>query len=274
MNEKRPFYELPLSYPTVNGGDIQVLRDIPYLDVDDPGAYLDLYLPAAEAPQAGYIPLLFFHGGPLPPFGERPWPKEWRIFQDYGLLAAANGLAGVVINHRYTGYEGLVQALADVQGALRFLADKGEIYHLDKTKRAAWLFSGAGMLLNALLADDVQALDCLIAFYPLLDLMHIPQAAEIYRDDELMALSPLSQIDRIPPQLPMLFARAGLDRPGLNRALDTFVKQALYHNLDLELHNLPQAAHGFDMFNRSAAVQEIIERGFEFVKKEVRGSGS
>jgi len=273
MSENRTFYELPLSYPTVEDGDIQVLRDIPYVGVDDPGARLDLFLPAAEAPQDGYIPLLFIHGGPLPASGERPWPKEWRVFQDYGRLAAANGMAGVVINHRYSGYEGLVQAMADVQSALLFLANKGETYHLDQEKRATWLFSGAGMLLNALLADDVPALDCLVAFYPLLDLIHIPQAADIYSDDELMALSPLSQIDRMPSQLPMLFARAGLDRPGLNRALDTFVKQALYHNLDLELHNLPQAAHGFDMFDDSAAVQDIIERGIEFVKKWISLSG-
>ena len=125
------------------------------------------------------------------------------------------------------------------------------------------------MLLSVLLRDSTKAPDCLVAFYPLLDLTHIPQAADVFSDDELMALSPLAQIDSMPKLLPLFFARAGLDRPGLNRALDTFVKQALYHNLDLELRNLPRATHGFDMFDDSAEVQETIKRGFEFVKKEL-----
>jgi hypothetical protein len=84
-----------------------------------------------------------------------------------------------------------------------------------------------------------------------------------------MALSPLSQLDRMPQDLPLFFTRAGLDRPGLNRALDTFVKQALYHNLDLEIRNLPRAAHGFDMFEQSAAVQDTIARGFDFIQKNL-----
>ena len=56
---------------------------------------------------------------------------------------------------------------------------------------------------------------------------------------------------------------------GLNRALDTFVKQALYHNLDLEMRNLPQATHGFDIFEETAAAQETIQRGIDFVKYQL-----
>lgn len=265
METNRPFYELPLSYPA-GGGEVRVLRDIAYVAEEDSAARLDIYLPAGEAPGSGYAPLLFLHGGPLPLPGERPWPKEWRVFQDYGRLAAQNGLAGVVINHRYTGYEGLLQARADVQQALNFLAGRGSEYGLNDKKLAVWAFSGAGMLLAELLQDGIYAPDCVIAFYPMLDLTHIPQAVEVYGEEQLMALSPLSQIDRMPQGLPMFFARAGLDRPGLNRALDTFVKQALYHNLDLELRNLPRAAHSFDMFDGSDEVQDTIARGFEFVK--------
>ena len=267
MSEKRPFYELPLSLPVNEGDAVRVMGDIAYLEDDDPDARMDIYLPTSEAPEGGFVPLLLLHGGPLAASANVPLPKEWRVFQDYGRLAAAHGLAGVVINHRYFGYEGLPQAAADVEGAIKFLAQNGEAYHLAGRKLAVWLFSGAGMLMNVLLSSDIKTPDCLVAFYPLLDLTHIPQAAEVFDDNQLMALSPLSQLDRMPPAMPMFFARAGLDRPGLNRALDTFVKQALYHNLDLELRNLPHAQHGFDMFNQSAEVQGAIARGFEFVKE-------
>ena len=265
MNDNRPFYELPLSYPKSDNQEVQVRRDIAYLEEDDPVARMDIYLPPGDASQGGHRPLLFLHGGPLPPPGEeRPWPKEWRVFQDYGRLAAANGLAGVVINHRYTGYEGLVQAMSDVQQAQQFLEQQGARFGVNGDKLAVWAVSGAGMLLSALLRQEMNTPACLVALYPMLDLTHIPQAADVYSDDQLMALSPLSHIETIPNTLPMFLARAGLDLPGLNRALDTFVKQALYHNLDLELRNLPQAAHGCDMFDDAPAVQESIKRGLDF----------
>jgi len=265
MNKKRPFYEVPLSYPVDYSQEVQVQRNIPYLEEDDPVARMDIYLPPGEVPAGGYAPVLFLHGGPLPDTVERPWPKEWRVFQDYGILAAANGLAGVVINHRYIGYEGLVQAMADVQQAQYFLADRGADFGLNRHNIALWAFSGAGMLLSALLREEMNTLSCLVAFYPMLDLTHIPQAADAYSDEELIALSPLSHIETIPASLPMYLARAGRDRPGLNRALDTFVKQALYHNLDLEVRNLAHSGHGFDMFEELAVVQQTVQHGLDFI---------
>ena len=269
MGKKRPFYEFPLSYAVDDSLEIQVQRNIPYLEEDDPVARMDIYLPPGEIPSGGWAPVLFLHGGPLAASGERPWPKEWRVFQDYGILAAANGIAGVVINHRYIGYEGLVQAMADVQQAQHFLVDRGAGFGLNGQNIAVWAFSGAGMLLSALLREEMNTPSCLVAFYPMLDLTHIPQAADVYSDEELIALSPLSHIETIPASLPMYLARAGRDRPGLNRALDTFVKQALYHNLDLEMRNLPQATHGFDMLEETAAAQETIQHGIDFVKYQL-----
>jgi acetyl esterase/lipase len=270
MNEKRPFYELPLAYPAGENQTVEVRRDIPYLDAADSAALMDIYLPQGPVPEGGFAPLLFLHGGPLPPSGERPWPKEWRVFQDYGRLAAAGGLAGVVMNHRYFGYEGLIQAGGDVRQAVDFLARNGAEFGLDGRRLAVWAFSGAAMLLSPLLAAESARLRGLIAFYPMLDLTHIPQAAGLYSEAELIALSPLSQIEEIPPALPIFLVRAGLDRAGLNRALDTFVKQALYHNLNLEVRNLPQAGHSFDMFETSPAVQAAIESGLNFAQTHLR----
>jgi acetyl esterase/lipase len=268
MDEKRPFYELPLAFPVAESGMIEVRRDIAYTEDGDAAALMDIYLPEG-ASQETFPPLLFLHGGPLPPAGTGPLPKEWRVFQDYGRLAAANGMAGVVINHRYAGYEGLVQAQADVRQALNFLAENDAELGLDVEKTA---FSGAGMLLGALLDGAIVRPRSVVAFYPMLDLTHIPQATGVYSEEQLIALSPLSLIDRVDSRLPLFVARAGLDRAGLNRALDTFVKQALYHNLDLELRNLPRSGHNFDMFEESTAVQETIRRGIDFVRNHYPGS--
>ncbi len=265
MNEKIPFYELPLGYPVSPQPGITVLRDIPYVEDGESAALMDIYLPPGEAPPGGHKPVLFLHGAPLPEMDGRPWPKEWRVFQDYGNLTAANGLAAVMINHRYVGYEGLIQAIADALQAVQFLSERGAAFSVNAQRFGVWAFSGAGMLLSAFLKGDMAAFGCLVAFYPMLDLTHVQQAQDIYNEEQLIALSPLSLMETMPAGLPMFFARAGLDRPGLNRALDTFVKQALYHNLDLELRNLPQAGHGFDMLEQSAAGADTIQRAVDFL---------
>ncbi|MEJ2752398.1 MAG: alpha/beta hydrolase [Chloroflexota bacterium] len=266
MEENRPFYELPLGYPVEDQPQPDVLRDIVYTGQDDTSPRLDIYRPSSAPPQSGFPLLILLHGGPQLPGPGRPWPKDWRVFQDYGRLAAANGMAAAIPNHRYTGYDTLSLALEDTQTAVRFLLQERAQYDLDGDRLAIWAFSGAGMLLSPYLSGELPGLRAVAAFYPMLDLTHIEQATAAHSEQQLIALSPLSQIETIPPSLPILLARAGLDRPGLNRALDTFVKQALYHNLNLEVHNLPQAGHGFDFFEAdSTAVRETIKRGIDFL---------
>ena len=270
MSKQQPFYERPLCLPVGETPGITIQRDIPYLDEDGDGdTRLDIYLPAGDTPAVGYPYLLFVPGGPVPQGSERPSPKEWRVFQDYGRLAAANGLAGVVINHRYTSYEALMLAVGDVLQARQFLAQQGSTFGLDGQRFALWAFSGAGMLISPFLRGDVPGLQAILAFYPMLDLTHVPKALEAYSEEQLITLSPLSHIETMPRLLPVYLARAGLDRPGLNRALDTFVKQALYHNTSLELRNLPESGHGFDMLESSAEAAAAVQRGLDFVKEHL-----
>jgi acetyl esterase/lipase len=175
-----------------------------------------------------------------------------------------------VLNHRYIGYEGLVQAAADVQQAIRFLAANGANLGINSANFAVWAFSGAGMLLSPLLDGGTAGLRCVVAFYPMLDLTHVRQASEVYDEQQLIALSPLAHMETMPGTLPLFLARAGLDLPGLNRALDTFVKQALYHNMDLEVRNLPRAGHGFDLLEETPAARETIAHGIEFVRSNLQ----
>jgi len=273
MEEKRPFYELPLGYPTEDLPEPDVLRDIAYAGDDETSPRLDIYRPRTAPPDSGFPLLIFLHGGPQLPGPGRPWPKDWRVFQDYGRLAAANGIAAAIPNHRYSSYEMLPLALQDSQTAVRFLIDESVQFGLDSDRLAVWAFSGAGMLLSPYLSGELPGLRALAAFYPMLDLTHIEQATAAHSEQQLIALSPLSHIETLAPALPILLARAGLDRPGLNRALDTFVKQALYHNLNLEVHNLPQAGHGFDFVEQNnTAVRETIKRGMDFVSSHFRGN--
>jgi len=65
---------------------------------------------------------------------------------------------------------------------------------------------------------------------------------------------------------PVLVARAGLDRPQLNEALDRFTDAALKAGLELEVHNHARGHHAFDVLDPGPRSSEIIARTIEFLK--------
>ncbi len=66
--------------------------------------------------------------------------------------------------------------------------------------------------------------------------------------------------------LPMLVARAGLDRAEINQSNDLFVQEALAANAMLDFANHPQGQHGFDVLNDDGRTHEIIAHTLEFMK--------
>ncbi len=264
--DERAYYELPLLTDLAMGTGVRVVRDLPYAAEGEDGPRLDLYLPAGEAGAEGFPLLIFLHGGPITAGEGRPWPKEWRVFEEYGRIAAGMGMAAAVPNVRFLGYEGLAGALGDVLQAIAFLEAEGEGYGLDLERAAVWAFSGAGMLLRPLLeVGPLPGLRAVVAFYPLLDVTHVETALEVFSEEELIAFSPLSVVESMRPQVGLFVARAGRDGPGLNRAVDSFVQRVLFSNRPLELHNVPGAGHGFDMFDDSVGTRATVGHGFRFV---------
>ena len=63
---------------------------------------MDLYLPPDAAPDRPLPVVVFVHGGPVRA-GLPLAPKDWGIFQSYGALAAAAGMAGVGLWHPEPG---------------------------------------------------------------------------------------------------------------------------------------------------------------------------
>jgi dienelactone hydrolase len=157
--------------------------------------------------------------------------------------------------------------------ALRFLGTKQDSLGINAARYALWVFSGAGMLLSPFLDGDLPGLRAVACFYPMLDLTHVEQAAEAYSEEELIALSPLSHIELMPRELPLFIARGGLDKPGLNRAIDSFTREALYHNLTVQIHNLPYEGHGFDMFGESRAARSAVRYGLAFLTQNLKAEG-
>jgi len=267
MDAQTHFYEWPLLMDGPPDTGVERRTRLHYSTDGADGPWLDITLPADAPPSDGYPLILFLHGGPVSPGDNQPWPGDWRVFQDYGRAAASLGCAGVVINHRYLSYGHLPLAIGDILEALSFLRAEAGVQALDMNRVVLWVFSGAGMLLRPFLEEEnAHPLRGLVAFYPMLDLTHVTQARAAFADETLIQFSPLAALETMPSDLPLFIARAGLDRAGLNRAVDTLVQQALYHNLPLELHNVPDGEHGFDFLNDTSRVRATIAHALRFTR--------
>ncbi len=52
----------------------------------------------------------------------------------------------------------------------------------------------------------------------------------------------------------------------LNQSVDEFVREALAHNISIDLMNHPEGQHSFDMLDDNARSREIIRATLEFIK--------
>lgn len=118
-------------------------------------------------------------------------------------------------------------------------------------------------MLSSALRDAPSYIRCLIAYYAVLDATTPAAVGE----DAAKEFSPLHHIKQKGKAVPPLFvARAGLDDPELNGALDRFTQEAITRNVTLEFSNHTAGPHSFDIHNDDDRTREIIRRTIEFIR--------
>jgi acetyl esterase/lipase len=242
---------------------VAVRRNIAY-KAGDGGAPLqmDVYSPPGPARQRPAVILI--HGGPIPQVGA----KNMGVFVSYGELIAASGFVGVAFDHRFLGPARLTDAASDVADLVSHVRANAGSLGVDPERIALWAFSGGGPFLSSAVRERPSWLRAVASFYAVLDLQQPPPGAP---DSGLSAetraqfspVAALGQDARNAP--PILVARAGLDNPWLNDAVDRFVAAALCRGATLDLLTHPSGRHGFDILDDDARTKEIIRRTLEFL---------
>ena len=74
--------------------------------------------------------------------------------------------------------------------------------------------------------------------------------------------APISTFRR---DLPVLYVRAGLDRPNVNEEIVTLASRAISQNAPVTLLNHPTGYHGFELFNDDDATHDVISQTIMFV---------
>jgi len=252
-----------LVYSAPSQGSVACRRNIAYAAGDASDRLMDVYTPTEGTGSSFRPAILFVHGGPIPA-NLATSPKNWRIFESYGRLAAAMGFAGITFSHRLFSVASYPEAAEDLRAAVEYARAHAESLHVDQNSLCIWVFSGGGPLLSIYLRDAPEYVRCLVGYYPALDLPTSLFGVSIPRE----SFSPTVQLKKVTGCIPPIFiAKAALDSPELNATIDAFLRAAIENGVSVELANHPTGHHGFDVEDNNEQSRETIRRTFDFVTR-------
>ena len=216
-------------YPAPQPGSVEVVRDVAYGGPDSLGLRMDVYSPTQMTGPAPALVLFFVSGA-----AERTVP----FVVGWADAAASNGMVGVYPDLR-PGGEGV-----QLSALLRHLRENAAEYRIDPERIV--VYAASGNVSRALpLVEDPAATNVAAA------IMYYGTA----------------DVAEFRPDLPLLFVRAGLDRPGLNARMDSLVATASAQNAPVWLLNHPAGYHAFEISNDDAATVMIIEQTLDFAHR-------
>jgi dienelactone hydrolase len=249
--------------------DVDVGRDLVYKSVRGRDLLFDLYRPLSTD---GALPaVIFVHGdGPPEVLADA---KDWGQYTSWGRLVAASGLAGVTFSHRSTlGGTELTEAASDVDDLISHVRERADELGIDPSRLCIWTCSAGGPIGMRVALRGDEHVRCAVCFYGMLDLRHLrEQIPEAVADDVLEDFSPVCHLPSdgrgVPP---LLVARAGLDRPSFNDAIDRFASEAVRRGVALDLVTHPGGRHGFDVLDGDDRSREIVARTLAFMRWHLR----
>ena len=95
----------------------------------------------------------------------------------------------------------------------------------------------------------------------------VKEAEQILNKETIYKFSPTAALEETgSSKIPIYLARAGKDKPDLNRGIDKFIEVALSNNVPIDLSNHEHGRHAFDILDNTFRSKEIIKRTLEFVR--------
>lgn len=272
----------PVVYTIPNMEHVHIQKNITYKIVETDHLKLDVYYPEDYHKRKPLPAVLFIHGDGPPAYLKDI--KDSGQYTSWGKLIAASGLIAVTANHRSTEkLTNVVGVANDVDDLITYVREQSEQLHIDADTLGIWTCSaGAIFGLRAALYETPAFIRCIVSYYGFTELQAYYQGLYGEITDESDFIRPVFSEDdfaefsasdllvhRINDIAPIFIARAGLDYPELNSALDTFINEALAQNVTLTVMNHPTGQHGFDVLDQQMRSEEIIETSLEFLQNHL-----
>ncbi|RSM59966.1 hypothetical protein DMB66_25790 [Actinoplanes sp. ATCC 53533] len=218
---------------------------------------MDTYVPDGEGP---FPVVVVVHGGPLPP-GLTETPRDWPLFRGYGALLASRGLLAVVPAYQLPiapGPDGYVldyvAAAAQVAGAVTAArADP----RADADRVVLWFFSGGSMLAGEWLRDPAPWLRGIALNYPVVTALPGMVAGPGFVD-------PAAAVQHA-GGTPILLTRVGREHAGFVPGVDTFLAKAAAAGVAVEIVEVPDGRHSFDIVDHTDESRAAVRRAVEWV---------
>jgi dienelactone hydrolase len=195
---------------------------------------MDVYRPSAGTRASAAI---VFWNRATGPDRSQPFYAAW------ARAAASRGLVAILPDLR-SGSEA-----ADFEKLMAHLATRGRELGVDTAAIA--VYAGSGNVYTAFrVVEDPKQTGV--------------KAAVMY-----YGTAPITEFRR---DLPVLYVRAGLDRPDVNRDIVALASIAVGQNAPVTLVNHASGYHGFEMFNDDDASRDVMEQTIAFVRRATSSS--
>lgn len=226
--------EMRFFYPTPAANSYQAVRDIQYGTAAGDPLRMDVYRPTGS----GVAPTLIFSNIAYGPQRDNVFYRTW------AQIAASKGVTAIVPDLRRESY------VEDMVKLLQYVTTRdGAAHGIDRTALAVYAGSGNVSLALPFVQDRrSSAITAAVMYYGAADVPHFR------------------------PELPVLFVRAGLDRPALNRAITELVGRAVTQNAPWTLLNHSGGRHAFEIRNDDDATRRMIDETITFVKAATSAS--
>ena len=208
--------------------DVVATRDVEYAKPDSVALRLDVY----RRPGSGALPAIIFYNRGVG--AERRHP----VYEAWARAAASRGLIAILPDLRGTS------ETRDFDALLGYLTSHAARLGIDRDAIALYAASGNVFRAFPLVEDPARS---------------AVKAAVMYYGS-----APISTF-RL--DLPVLYVRAGLDRPDVNQAITSLASRAATQNAPVTLLNHPTGYHGFELFNDDDATRDVIDRTLDFVNR-------
>jgi len=225
-----------LVYQVPGMDKVAVKNGIPYKKTDSGELKLDVYYPA-DFREGARVPAVVFING----VGDQPDDhlKDWPVYRSWARLMAASGWIAVTFDARGP----FDKSGADIADLFRFLRSEGAKLGIDADRIAAWVCSGNVVSGLPFLMEDADP---------------GVKAAVVYYGD--------AKDVKIRTDLPIYYARAGKDNPGLNSRIEALWARAIAAGAPWTMVNAPTSHHAFDVLDDTEESRRIVKDTVEFVR--------
>jgi acetyl esterase/lipase len=216
---------------------------------------VDLYLPDADEPRPAVV---FLHGGLITE--DMTPPSEWPVYVGYASVAAARGVVGVMLDHPLRTGADLPRSAETIAAAVSAVRQHPRV---DPDRIALWACSAGATLLGDWLRESPQWLRCVAASYPLFTpFAHWTDDPRFSASDALHAGCP-----------PLVVTIVGRDGPNIAATQPPFLATARALRIPLDVIEVPDGRHSFDMRDHTDESRRAVERAFDLVVERVVADG-